>query len=368
MIYFGLIIALLTLNSTSRLSPHLNAASKILAILLIVSFVAFRYRVGSDWANYEELYVGFNKDYLDPSHYSFRQGVVYNLVYYTARNLNFPFHYVTALYSIATLLFLFLSIDKFKYWWFSSMLYVLTPGYYLNSMSIIKQGLAITLCLYLATSYVKHRSKFQIVIVSLITAMAHHTTIVAVLSFYIIFNYHKYAPKKEASYYVLLFLSIIVGFLLKAFPMFFHSFLPAQYAHYVSPTTPPFGSGYDDIKTVVLFFYTIVLVRLKFMGRIQSENPWFTVVFIGYMIYFIFFSFPAITRLSYYFTISQIILIPLLLSKFSQRNKMILSAAALFYFFGQFVVALKINFDQIAIRTESGYSEFIPYMSIFDNI
>jgi len=348
--------------------PSAKTVSIVGAAIVIYLFSMLRYHVGYDWITYENLYAHYivhNVEdllNLDPIHY--KQGIVYNILFYAGKRLGLPFHFITAFYSFLTLSFLFMALNNLKHWWFSVFLFILSPGLFLNSFSIIKQGLAITIVLYLIVSYFQNKSKMHIFIVSLLAVSAHFTAIFPVITIYLMFNYNKLLLTKESSYYIALLLSFIVGVFIKDGTGSLFGFTPDFYAYYIKSSNTLFGSGYDNIKTVVHIFYIISLIRINFSTGPKLPLVMFNILFFGYCVYFIFYAFPAVTRLSYYFTVSQIILLPHIPYHFILRERSMVRSLVVSYFFLQYSIALK-AFSVTDERIASGYSELVPYISVF---
>lgn len=314
-------------------------------ILSIVIFISgFRYLVGYDYLNYYTIFVGnsINSIELEP---------LFMLISEFSRRLwNNP-QYTFLIFSTITISVVFFTIPRYtKYHRTAFLFYLLIPGLYLNSFSIVRQGVAISfffLSIYYLI-YVKNIWKFFIY--SLVGFLLHFSMIIPTILVYFLRN--QLVKKYSTSVHIY---SIIIALML-------------SFSGILSTIISTFGGRYsiygtlvDEVsflKVVILSLFSLFIVysyrkindnRLVFLLNLNQ---------LGILISIAFSDFAPITRLAYYFTIFQIILVAELIYRYKTQGLKIL-ALVLFvsYYFG-----LQIN----ALLTDEKV-EYFPKMTPYTN-
>lgn len=181
--------------------------------------------------------------------------------------------------------------------------------------------------------------------------MFHYSSLVP--SVLILFLYKPLKKKYTRTIYILL---IISSFILLKFNiatiLLSHAF--GKYSDYVNVL-----QSTSLLKISVLNFYMIGLIYIKnFFIKSSRDSFLFNALFLGVLFVNIFADFTPVTRLSYYFLITQIILVPKLIYSFKNINlKVLMLIAFVSYYILMFSNALYYDYLQ------DGYPKMTPYQN-----
>ncbi|KAA6352594.1 Transmembrane protein EpsG [termite gut metagenome] len=333
------VIAVLLLIDYSRKSNG-KIASMALFIVIIVSGI--RENVGYDFANYVSFYLLENAS--EPG---------FNLINRGLKLFGLNYHWMFILFSFATIIFVFKGI---KYYTLHTniafFIYILIPGLYLNSFSIVRQAIAIAILFYgYRFLYNKKLVKYTIIVIA--AASFHYSSLFAIPFFLVSLKVKK---MKYWIYYLVIIASIFLSKI---------NFIPMIFEKVLGSTSYLTYAAYDDggisfSKILILnIFILIILFFYKRMSDIDKTMFFFLVLAVS--IVTIFGSIGAVTRFSYYFRIFEIILISdviyLLKSKY---NKLILLVFVLGYYGIMFFHA--ISYD---LKLEY-FPKMTPYQTMFE--
>lgn len=299
-----------------------------LCLLLIVS--VFRFDVGYDYPSY--YYTILHEDYVDINRYDFFSAFFAEISIYFKSPWLFFF-----LFASITYFLIFYSCYKYSVNpIFSFFIYFCV--YYFDSLGIIRQALAVSIILY-GFDYIRKRLFLRYLLFVIIASLFHKTAIIS-LFFYFIYKMNL-KLMLVLSLLLLLMLNYIYYFLFENDIMKFYF---TAYDNF---------SGGDKVKIFNIIVYFLLLFISKCNHTYKKAEGLFSLVFLGLVLPFTFGGHLG-GRVSAYFLIFNIILIPVVLIK----SNIYLKLTFIMLFVVYYIVFLYIS-------QYSGRSGFIPYQFIF---
>jgi len=274
----------------------------ILSFLIMLLIGGLRgISVGTDTINYKDLYSGvelkgFEVGYYYLNDYIISHGYNFQIMIFISMLLClFPVFFVSSKLSSRPLL--------------SVTLYVLLY-FYFNSFNVMRQSIAISL--FFLALYFYHKNNKSGYIISIIVAALFHTTALIVLVIYPFYKIHIH----KFIYIILILVSFFVG-ALNIFPLILQKFdIGELYKVYLEVS----------LGSATSFSFTRLLLNMWLLYLIISGNHndlFLKNFFIGVFLLNIFSFSPVLARISQYFLLAQIIVIPNLMLSHSykyQRN------------------------------------------------
>lgn len=320
----------------------------LLGLFLILMVGATRFEIGYDYFNYVSFYSEYIPDYIEP---------IFRISILLMNYLGFNYEFYFFIYSAVTILVLFYAIVKYTHYRNTALLlFVLIPGLYLNSFSIIRQSIALSF-FFLAVYYLVSEPRlFKFWFFSLVSVGFHYPAAIVILFVYVL----RFILSKELSlkeYLIILILSFIIYKInLASFAL---SLLGGKYSLYASFVQPV-----SLLKIIVSNLFILLLLAFK-KQYIKSEVDVFilNLVFVGAVIINVFADFVPVSRLGYYFVIFQILVVPNLIYSFPSCNirqislKALIVAVAITYYVMMFFNALYVDVGQDI------YPKMTPYKS-----
>lgn len=341
-LFVAIIMTLLILNSAIK--PNANIF-QILAFGLIVFFVGFRFETGYDWAMYRNFF----------EYNTFHSGIEFGYVF-LIKILRYFFNDYQSLFlftALMTYIFIYLGIKKYTiHTSIALALFLLIPGFFLNSLTIIRQELAIAITFY-AFSFLVEKKYSKYLLLMIIAFSIHYSVAIAFFTHLVIWYF---APKIKYNYFYfivifsLFFLNFNIGSLVYYFAQ------GARYEFYQS------GESVSILKIFILNFLSLFYVY--FSRKIVNKSVYniyivaFVVVNVVYLN--LFSSVIALSRIAYYFKIFEIVLVAQLLFIFDKKARVLILLFIVLFYSTLFVSALK--FDMAETRTENN---LIPYKNFF---
>ena len=227
--------------------------------------------------------------------------------------------------------------------WLSAFLFLNIP--YLQSLYVLRQYIAISICL-LSISFVLNRKLLPFLIL-IILAFSFHKTAIIFLPIYFL-----YKLNINIKFFVV---SIIIGYIYYSYGFslieFFLSFSELDYGAYMDSFSNA-TAIFIDAFLLILFF-----VAFDFKQLMGPSKLFFIMFIIGTIIDLGSLNAPGGSRLSMYYNISTIFLIPLAISKldkYSIDGKMVSSEYFHFKSIGTIILTIAIIFCYIAKTVQSG--------------
>lgn len=301
--------------------------------VILFSISALRFDIGNDYQNYTltaheasvngyvVTEVGFN--WLVKIVYKIMGGEYYEMVF--------------AIFSFATLTIFIKGIKKQAVSFFEAFFVFMMFGMYFQTFNTVRYYLALSIAFY-SMRYVLEKDWIKFVFVILIAALFHKSVLIVIPVYFIAtFEWKKWQMAVGA-------LASIICFLFK------DTILKLALNLYPSYRDTIYLSGGTSLTSIVRIFAVIVLY-LWFCHYYNKKNPdfdknegWYRELrFYGqlnmaaFIVATLFSFLPVITRLAYYFSINQILLIPLIISKIddeklSTRIKWLIGIITVAYF------------------------------------
>lgn len=316
----------------------LKNKNEFIAITLFVVSAA-RFDVGFDFLSYYnsiELFQPHDMTYI-------RFGLLHGGLIEFSNYIGF-----TQLYFIVTsaviYFFIHLSLNKHsENYLYSILIFIGVPFFFLMSFNFIKQFTAMVLVLY-SIRYIFERKLLSFIFVIFIASLLHYTAIMCVCLYYL------YGRKIPSVFLIVFFASSFF-----AFPL----------AQNIIDTLLPFYSHYLDVKVeggksfqalLILLFLLFIMFRRLINNK--KSDFYFVTFIIGACIYNTFqpIGFSA-TRVSYYFLIFLILLVPSFGSRIRKKQFTLLLIALTFTLF---IISLYSN-SKVGTRSPS-----VPYQTFFN--
>lgn len=280
-----------------------------ISILYLIS--CFRWMVGFDYPSYYKIFLSGGAEYFEP---------IPKFFYYIACSLNSPV-LLFFLFSFFTLTFVLIGIKDFSSNKYESLIIFITV-FYLESLNIIRQWLAVALMFY-AFKYVLKKSLLKYLLCIVIAFFMHSSAIICI-PIYFIFNYLPFILIVGCSLLFLFFSEQILSF------VFSLSFLGlGKYSGYLKSFENA-GS-----QKVVYFFYILFILSIfiyLFSGKNKQLANFIKLSAVGLI-------FPTVIgsqlgiRMALYYNCFYIISLPLFFNKiklhFIKRNVFLIP----FYFY-----------------------------------
>lgn len=341
-VFYAVIILLLVLSYIFNNSRYIL----VLAILVTLFFSGFRHETGYDWFNYSWFYtLGLH---YDQEPFFVASIIIMNFFSENPQVLFFC-------YSFSTLLVLLLAVQRLStHYKTSYLIYLLIPSLFISSFSILRQGLALAILLY-ALSFLFEDRKKEFVLLSFVSASFHYSAIIPAIMF-IVCRSLFFKSYKTIYYVIFLIVSCVLYFANTAPKLLGLAF--GRYAAYIELTH---GVTILKIAVINLFIFILLAYRRQYVKN-WADTYMLNLIVFGTFITNVFANFSPMTRLSYYFFIVQIVLMPKLIYSFKSNNARFMSLAlVILYYLMMNSYALKFDneLDQ--------YPKLTPYKNFFLN-
>lgn len=228
--------------------------------------------------------------------------------------------------------------------WLSLLLFVLA-GFYMESMNIVRQSIAISIFIYsYKYIYDKNLKKY---IISIIIASLFHESAIILLPIYFICNM-KLTKRKL----FLTFLGIMI-ILPIANTIFMQILKFSQYSHYMVGTYSEINPTYSELIISSIIFLFLTTFKIK---EDKMYNILYIMSFIFFAVSILSFKIILAYRLVMYFKISLIFSIPKAISKIENKKNRVL-----------FILLFIVMFSGITLIGAYKYNWYdTKYISIFD--
>lgn len=288
----------------------------VLASLLPFMISGFRYNVGWDYGSY-----AWGYELFDPSislfemlsEYQFGDSIGLNLVLIITKTLNSQFLFfgiTSALCFVPAFLYLKKEWDTREYF-IPLAIFVTGFSLFFTGLSAIKQGIAISFCLY-SLRYVFHRKPVKFLLFVVI-AFLFHSSALLFLPVYFCWDYRgKLAGWKQ-------FCAIGGAFLfLTFFADIISTFGGEKFEEYATSVVRT--NNYMFYLT--LFWLLIFLVFRRKLVKLDARNEMLIILYAIAVIFMLLgFQNAFVKRIAFYFDVVQIMLLPQLVFIFTKRSR-----------------------------------------------
>lgn len=307
---------------------------------LLVGVCGLRYKVGSDYALYVDMYKGV---------YIERVEILDKLLIETLNKFHCSSEFFLFFMALVTISVFYISIKKNSKNPAFSILLFITLGYYAMCFNGVRQMLAASICLF-ATKYLIEEN-FKKYTILIIFASLFHTTSLILLPIYF---FRKCDFSKKTCY--ILFFIFALSFILY-FPL--ENFITtniARYSVYSVKNSYTFwepGIGTFINSSINLFIIFLCIKNKEKLEKINSNNKIYLYIILISTIFYSLSYVNALTiRLTYYFSIYMIFLLPDLFDSIiknrREKNYLVILIILVLYF----IVHLL------------SFNDMIPYQSI----
>lgn len=311
------------LNMRSR-QQTMNRVCLGFIFLLLFAISAFRVDIGNDYANYiinfHEIYVG-GYVITEPGYnlmvkgiYSFLGGEIYQVIF--------------GVFAFVTILVFIYVLYKHSVNFFMSFFLFMTLGYYFQTLNTVRYYFALAFALW-SMKYIckKEYGKFLIII---LFASLFHKSVLIVIPIYILAR----IPWKMWQLGIL----AVAGISIPIFKDFYFDLVLLLYPSYRDTV---FLEGGTSIVSILRCIAVLIFGLLYYKQAIKdhTRNRFYFYLNLGALGLYTCGSFiPLISRIGYYLTISQILLIPAILEKIENKRQkkfftIIIIVAGILYFF-----------------------------------
>lgn len=329
-------------------SQEENKVLRMIAFILVVCVAGLREYVGSDFDDYVSIYTTkANEEKLE-----FGFVAIMDFLRFFGFNYNFLFFF----FSFSTCLFVYLGIKKYtSNVNFALLIFVLIPGLYLNSFSILRQIFAVAVSFY-AFYYLLNKRYLLYGIFMFIGISVHYTCIIPLILQILAFKYIDIL-KKPRLLFILLLCSLGMS-QVNLIALLGNFFEEAKYAHYFIGERV----AVNIYKIIVLNFVAIII--LGFFKRMQFVKPsqkYFTVFYLFSVIFTnTFASIAELTRIAYYFKIFEIVCVVDFVYLFNKHKRVWIVLLVFIYYLSVFLFSLKTESE-----LETDDTKLTPYKSVF---
>ena len=335
-------------NGGSRI--YIGNTFMYMALFVIIFFAGFRFEIGYDYTKYLAGYM-FDDElkHWEP---------FFNFFVRMSRHIDFGMgiQFMFLFFSTLTIFIVYMALKSLTpHYRLGLLFYLLIPALYLNSFSVVRQGIAIVILLY-GLQYITTNVNYKKYMFIAFTAFMFHygSLFVAVIFllgakfFQNVYSWVFYSFLIVSSFF--LSFAHIGGMILSVMPGHFDAY--AGYELGVSPLK----------LMVVNSFFLFFMVQKNIFIKSKLEKYLFNSLFIGLLIFNTFSDFVYVTRLAQYFLVAEIVLVPIYLYSIKgQLTKKIV--------FGLFLMYYLFNFNYALYRDEQflhGKSNaLVPYRDYF---
>jgi len=288
----------------------LSLTLAIAIFMLLAAVSACRIAVGNDYWVYR---YQFNL-IMQNRHVSYEWG--FNLVVWIIQTIFGYDNYlpVFGFFSIVTAFFFVKAIYDQAEWFGMTIFLLMTGGYYFSSLNSVRYYLVLSMLMY-ATKYVLRKEYLKFVIWILVAA-CFHKSILVVIPFYLLARWLSEAK-------VPMWLYAVFGFFaatMVIFPEVYRKIIFFFYPFYEGSAFDQVDISYTNIAKVVATL-ALALIFYKVALKENGVNKFYFFLNLGGLVIYTCGAFiPEVSRIGYYFVVSQIFFIPSVLMRIENKG------------------------------------------------
>lgn len=277
-------------------------------ILFAILFAGFRYKIGNDYDSYGTIYKEIAKEplstYVEP-------GFAY--VCYFMGLIGIKVQGMFLLFSALTILLMGVTLKKHSVNpLFSFLLLLLIPIYYFGIMDSIRQHFALSLVFY-SVRFIIDKKFLKFLLIVLFAALFHKTALIILPVYFLAhLNYNRF----------ILIGGLIIVVIYPITSLLEDNILLVDYAQYLNSKPSELASGLSLMVRLSLFF---IVLFLKDKAEDDNDKVVINIYLLGVILYFATISTEALSRISFYLIIFEIIAIVNVFHKFVRSDKLQLS-------------------------------------------
>ena len=288
---------------------NINHVAIVGAFSIIIVFGGLRYEIGYDYPKY---LAGFLFDSELEKWEPFFNATVYFL-----REFNFGLdsQILFLFYTVFTVSILYLAIRRLTNNYRTALLiYLLIPAFYLNSFSVIRQGIAMVILLY-GLQYLTLEYKPKKYIIFVLLAYMFHSISIVIGLIYLLFGRFF-----QQTYSWITYISMLIGSLVlyvSGLGKLMLTYAPGHYHLYLYHY-----SAVNPLKLLVVNgLFLFLMFQKKYFIKTRLDSYLLNSIFVGSVIFNIFADYVDVTRVAQYFLMAEIILVPLYIYTFKSSIK-----------------------------------------------
>jgi hypothetical protein len=313
----------------------------VVVLYIVIIIAGIRENVGYDYANYVSYYILENAT-----------EVGFNLCIKALKLLGLNYNWMFIAFSFATIMLVYKGIKLYtKHTSLALFVFVLIPGLYLNSFSIVRQSIAIAILFYGYHFLIE--KKYLRYCMMILLASSFHYTVLLTIPFFLISL--KVASMKRWMYFVMIIGSIVLSQINISLFIFQKILGSTGYIAYAT-----FNDGGASLLKIVILNIIAVFFLFFYDKMTDHEKTMCFFAILSITIVTTFGSIGAVTRFAYYFKIFEIILVSNIIFLLKSKiNRSVLLIFIMGYYCAIFVNA--ISFDM-----SRDYSpKLTPYKTMF---
>ena len=317
------------------------------ALFVMIFFAGFRFEIGYDYSKYLAGYIFDSElEHWEP---------FFNFIVRTIRHFNFGLglQALFLFFSAATILVIYRALFALTpHYRFGLLLYSLIPSLYLNSFSVVRQGIALAILFY-ALQYITLKSDYKrYLLFAFVAVMFHYASLFASMA-YLAGKFFFDRIYSQAAYVVSIVVSLALSFLHVG--RYILLMMPGHFGLYVR-----YEFGVSTLKLLAVngFFLFFMFQKEKFVkGRL--ERYLLNSFFLGLLIFNIFSNYIYVSRMAQYFLVAEIILVPLYLHTITDFEvRKVMTVLFLLYYLFNYDYAL---YRDKILNTRHDKHYLVPY-------
>jgi transmembrane protein EpsG len=320
--FFALECILLGIGSLIR-----SRTISIAAVVLAIAFCGLRYETGYDYNSYRSFFEDLwtYEGLLEPGFFYFVD--LANIVGASTFALFFLFALVTHGLAYYTLRKVSVSPNL------AFLIYLLIPGLYLNSFSILRQAFAVSVFAYATYRLIAKESKLEYVCWGLLATSFHFT---AALPFLVAFAMFRSAWVPTRGTCLLLLIASLIISQLPVAQTLLGMFGGTKFESYAE------GQEQQGVLKIIAsnLLALFIIYHARYFERSKALMYFLKLWLTGAILYNCFVQFTPVTRISYYFGFFSIPLLIYIVEMYRGSLKLLTRASLILFFAAGFVVAM----------------------------
>lgn len=342
--YCGVLASIMIYLTIDLFKKKKSFIKLFLSLLPLLIISAIRYDVGWDYIDiYTNGFIMIGKGYM-PYYFSEKPFDYLVKIIYNLSNANPNVLFIVC--SIITFIFLSLAIRDQSKNVVLSIIFLFMIRYYFLTLNIVRQGIAMSILLY-SLKYLKEKKYKRYILFVLLASCFHQLSLIYIPLIYV----YNINFKKKKSYALILIYGLMVAV---AF------FLIMKYTKYGKYVNSKFNGHQLLIHELIL--ETVLLFMCFYNKKNINFNEGYEKIYlmfllISFIVSSLSFVIPVADRITWYFYLTDIFLIPILINKTKNRKEKMLFLVVLF----------TITSITIYMQTAIGDSySILPYKTIFN--
>jgi hypothetical protein len=309
----------------------------IFFVFLLICLAGFRWETGFDFESYYELFYSLKNN--SKLTLSVEPGVLFLQTFFSS----FAYYILfVAIFSITLKSYFFCKQSPFP---FLSLFIYFSTVFLLYEMGQIRQSIAIS---FVLVSIFYKNIKWKQLIFIFIAIVFHYSAILAILLLFIpnkTFNNTTYILPIVIAFIFTLFMSSIFMYIYKFLP----SLAVAKIEYYLLEEEGISGIS-TKLLTYKLFLCTLLIIYKNKLMLFKLGYYFINIYFLSVVIYVVFKFIPQIAgRGSLYFSIFEIILVPMLFSIVKMKSNRIIISVLLVFLYSYFYFSALITWQDVLI-------------------